>query len=477
MRIAFLGLGHMGMPMARNLLGGEHTVTVFNRTPGRARSLVDLGAIEAPTVAEAVSQAEVVVTMLADDEAIKEVVHGPEGLLRKMPDKAIHLCMATIEVETSAALASAHAKAGQGYVAGPVFGRAETARSRHIWIVAGGTEPQVNRCRPIFDALSQGYTRVGPNAALAHALKLSGNMLSMAMELAVSEIVIYAGKVGLPPVDFLRILNTAIFRSHMVDDYGKVVARPSLDPEDRTLDLAASELMYEKSKTMGLDIPPADLLKVRLQAATARGWGEQDLAALVQAFEAEAKVADPQVVITAGPTEAPPRPKRARSNLKGKSRQGPKAEPPGPPEIPPSDRPQPVGEVPASVTPSKKAETPELPFSPPTVQGGEYTALRDGVPVKLHLSQTSHFEQSQGKVWAWAEGRRHESSWRTLEEVELAFHHVMFLLIKRQVLLRPEAVLELHSLFGGRARADVGHELLLDINRGAVPKLRDMLGI
>ncbi|MBK8790936.1 MAG: NAD-binding protein [Holophagaceae bacterium] len=145
----------------------------------------------------------------------------------------------------------------------------------------------MNRCRPIFEALGQGCTRVGPNPALAHAIKLGGNLLTIAMELAASEILPYAKKAGLPPADYLRLLNTAIFRAHVMDGYGSAPARPSFDPEDRTLDLAASELLGQAAKDLGADIPPADLLHARLQAASARGWGEQDLAELTRSFHLE----------------------------------------------------------------------------------------------------------------------------------------------------------------------------------------------
>ena len=280
MHIGFLGLGNMGIPMAQNLLGAGHAVTVYNRTPGKAKALIAAGAKEATSVPDAVKNVEVVITMLSDDSAVKEIVYGPNGLLQNLPPKGIHLCMCTLEVGTSMGLASAHAQASQGYVAAPIFGRTDTAKSRHIWIVAGGPEPQVNRCRPIFEALGRGYTRVGPNAALAHALKLGGNLLTIAMELAVSEILTYAKQAGLPPADFLRFLNTAVFRAHMVHDYGGATERPSFDPEDRTLDLAANEMLLQAANDMGVSIPVADLLNARLQAAEARGWGEQDLTEL-----------------------------------------------------------------------------------------------------------------------------------------------------------------------------------------------------
>jgi 3-hydroxyisobutyrate dehydrogenase-like beta-hydroxyacid dehydrogenase len=507
MRIGFLGLGHMGSPMARNLLGPEHTVTVYNRTPGGAKSLVNLGAIEANSVAEAVKDAEVAITMLSDDAAVNEVVHGPFGLIRNLPPKAIHLCMCTIGVEASAALASAHAQANQGYVAAPVFGRADAVESRHIWIVAGGSEPQVNRCRPIFDALAQGYTRVGPNAALAHALKLGGNILSITMELAVAEMLTYAKGAGLSPADYLRFLNTAIFRSHMVDSYRGGTVRPSFDPEDQALDLAANELLLQKSKDMGVAIPVEDLLNVRIQAAGARGWGEQDIAELAQACRMETGgkgISIPEVKVSLLPPAVPPPvdrtvkrtspepkkvapPKQPTPQLKVAprpippvvEREVPKPPIPNRPASPEASitsaqaeaRPTPPVVVKKSADPNGPVNsTQEGPFSP-------YAAMDGKLQVALDLEQTSHFEVIKGHVWAWSEGKRYATRWSKLGEVELAFNHVLFLSIQRHVLLRPEAVLNLRPVFGGGAKARVGEHMELDVSRSAAPRLKELLGL
>jgi len=477
-RIAFLGLGHMGTPMVRNLLGPEHAVTVYNRTPGRAKALIKLGAKEATSVAEAVENAEVAITMLSDDAAIKEVVHGPSGLLLHLPPKSIHLCMGTIEVETSAALAAAHTKAKQGYVAAPVLGRVDTAESRHLWMVVGGPEPQVNRCRPIFDALGRGYTRVGPNAALAHALKLGGNMLTMAMELAVSELVIYAKKAGLPPADYLRFLNTAVFRSHMADTYRGGVARPSFDPEDQTLDLAANEQLLQQSSDMGVAIPVADLLLARLQAAGARGWGEKDLAELSEVCRLETGL---DFAMVPEPEEPAPTPIASRATEPTRSEQE-EVTPPMEGHSPPQAQ---ARSIPPIVV--RETHTMSKPVLPTSSDGSAsprriasfnlYTAVDGEGHVTLDLERTSHFEKIKDQVWAWCQGQRYETPWRNLGEVELAFNHVLFLLIQRQVLLRPEAVLELRSTFGGGAKARVDGDIELSVSRSAAPRLKMLLGI
>ena len=534
----------MGLPMARNLLLPAHTVTVYNRTPGRAKSLVAQGAKEAASVAEAIKNAEVVITMLSDDVAIQEVVHGPGGLLQNLPAKAIHLCMGTIDIETSAELAAAHAQVGQGYVAAPVFGRADAAASRHIWFVAGGMEPQVNRCRPIFEALGQGYTRVGPHAAQAHALKLGGNMLAVAMEMAVAETLTYAKKAGLPPADYFRFLNTAVFRSHMVDSYRGGTIRPSLDPEDKTLELAASEMLLQTAKSLGVTIPAADQLQARIQAATARGWGERDLQELTEACHLEAEAAaepipasddspGPGIEPTPEPISAPvplprpapvavpvpvstpiPTPVPATVAVQSPpptltfvpdptSGPEPNTEEPSPALSAPTKSPAPKKKklfhskqtkppeekAPQPTPPRMEDVAPPKPFpdkaieparvtAPPLlVPAKTYTALADGNQVELDLNETSHFELIKGRVWAWSQGKPYETNWSSLSQVEMAFNHILFLLIKRHVLLRPDAVLDMRPTFTGGAKARVSDALELDVGRGAARRLRELLGI
>src|SRR6185369_14564423 len=128
MRIGFIGLGQMGSGMAANLLGAGHEVIVYNRTPAKAKHLVAQGAKAARSVAEACN-ADAVFTMLANDQAVEEVVFGDAGIIGALGSRAIHVSSSTISVALSQRLADAHAKAGQRFVAAPVFGRPDVAKA------------------------------------------------------------------------------------------------------------------------------------------------------------------------------------------------------------------------------------------------------------------------------------------------------------------------------------------------------------
>lgn len=135
MRIAFLGLGNMGEPMARNLVRAGHEVIVWNRTRSRADELQTIGATIAESPAKAAAGAEVAVTMLSDDSALETVVLGPSGVAESLPKGALHISMSTISPALSQRLAAAHRDRGQEYVAAPVFGRPEAAAGAKLFVV------------------------------------------------------------------------------------------------------------------------------------------------------------------------------------------------------------------------------------------------------------------------------------------------------------------------------------------------------
>jgi 3-hydroxyisobutyrate dehydrogenase-like beta-hydroxyacid dehydrogenase len=281
MRIAFLGLGRMGDPMARRLVGAFE-LAVFNRDMARAKPFEALGARVAGSVREAVEGAEVAVTMLSDDAAEEAITFGPGGLLEALVPDAIHVSMSTIGIATSARLGEAHAEAGQGYVAAPVFGRPPAAASGQLWILAAGPEDQVAKCQPLFQALGQGVFPLGGRASTAHAMKLAGNSLLVTAVEALSEAFAFGEKAGVAPESTLKILNTALLKSPLADAYGGAVVRGDFEPAGFALRLGLKDvsLALRAAEAYQAPLPIASLLRDRLLSAVARGYGDQDLAAL-----------------------------------------------------------------------------------------------------------------------------------------------------------------------------------------------------
>lgn len=289
MRIAFLGLGRMGDPMARRL-AGAFELAVYNRDSAKAQPFGSLGVQVAGSVREAVERAEIAVTMLADDGAEEALTFGPGGLLEALAPGAIHVAMSTIGIATSARLAEAHAAAGQGYVAAPVFGRPPAAEGGLLWILTAGPEAQVLRCGPLFEALGQGVFPLGERAATAHAMKLAGNTMLVTVLESLSELFAYGEKAGVAPGTTLKVLNTALLKSPLAEAYGGAVVKGVFEPAGFALRLGLKDvgLALRAAEAFQAPMPVASVLRDRLLAAVAKGYGDQDLAALSRISREEA---------------------------------------------------------------------------------------------------------------------------------------------------------------------------------------------
>ena len=289
MRITFVGVGHMGAPMAANLVRAGHAVTVYNRSAGRTAELEALGAKVAVTPAAAAAGAELAVTMLADDAAVEQVAFAADGLLGALPAGAVHASMSTISVALSQRLAAAHAAAGQRYVAAPVFGRPEAAAAAKLWIVAGGEEAAVAACRPAFDALGQGVVLAGNEPEAANAVKLAGNFLLASTIEALAEAQTLARAWGVEPATLMAAVN-ALFRSPVVENYGGAIAARRFEPAGFALALGLKDvrLALAAADARSVPMPFASCLHDRFLAAVGHGLGGIDWAGIARLVAADA---------------------------------------------------------------------------------------------------------------------------------------------------------------------------------------------
>lgn len=250
MRVAFLGTGRMGLPMARNLARAGHTVAAWNRTRERAAPLAADGVRVAGSVAGAVEGAEVAITMLADDRALGSVAFALRGISGTLAEGAVHLGMSTIGVSLSRRLAARHASLGQRYVAAPVFGRPDAAEAARLKIVAAGDAEGIERCRPLFDALGDRVFELGPDAPAANVVKLCGNFVLASMIRALGEAFALARKSGVEPDALEEVLSGSLLGSPAFSSYARQIVEERFDPpgmrmrlglKDVRLALAAAE--------------------------------------------------------------------------------------------------------------------------------------------------------------------------------------------------------------------------------------------
>jgi 3-hydroxyisobutyrate dehydrogenase-like beta-hydroxyacid dehydrogenase len=290
MEIGFIGLGSMGLPLARRLLEAGHRVAVYNRTPAAAERLAPLGAVVADSPAAAARGAEALVTMVADDAALEAVLDGERGALAALPPGAVHVSMSTISPRLSRRLAGRHAAAGQVYVAAPVFGRPDAAAAGKLWIVAAGPAAAIERCGPLFEAMGQGVIPMGDDPARANVVKLAGNVLLAAAIEALGEAFALARKHGIAPEELLEVVNGRLFRSPVYENYGRLIAAERYEPAGFKLrhGLKDVRLALEAGEAVAAPLPLASLVRDRFLSAVARGWGDADWAALARVAAADA---------------------------------------------------------------------------------------------------------------------------------------------------------------------------------------------
>jgi 3-hydroxyisobutyrate dehydrogenase-like beta-hydroxyacid dehydrogenase len=281
MKLAFIGAGNMGSPMARNLLRAGHQVTVHNRTRAHAEPLLQEGAALADSPADAARGVDAIVTMLADDVAVDQAA---QGFLETLARGAIHIGMSTISVACSKRLAERHAARGQIYVAAPVFGRPVAAAAAKLWIVAAGPPESIARCQPVFDALGRGTSVVGADPWLANAVKLAGNFMIAAALESLGEAFALVRKSGVDAGQFLEIVNNALFNSALYGSYGATIAKEQFEPAGFKLRLGFKDLrlVQEAAESAAVPMPLAGVLRDRFLAAMARGEGDLDWAALAR---------------------------------------------------------------------------------------------------------------------------------------------------------------------------------------------------
>ena len=289
MNLAFIGLGKMGMGMARNLLRAGHNLVVYNRSREKAEALAGDGARVADSPADASRDAEVVMTMVADDHAVEEVVFGTHGVASAMKNGCIHLSHSTISAALARRLTAEHARRGQGYLSVPVFGRPEAAENKKLLIVAAGPSELVERCRPLFDAIGRQTFLVGTEPWQANVAKVCGNFMIIGIIEALGEAYATLRKAGVAPEAFLEIMN-ALFGSPFIANYGRIIAREQFEPALFALRLGLKDvrLVLQAAEECAAPMPLASLVHDHLLSALAHGQGEMDWSSMTRVLARDA---------------------------------------------------------------------------------------------------------------------------------------------------------------------------------------------
>ena len=243
-----------------------------------------LGAIVARTPGEAATGADALITMVANDAAVEDVIFGPGNVIESLPAGAIHISMSTMGVALSHRLVRAHREKQQHYVAAPVFGRPDAAAAAKIFIVAAGPAEQIARCQCLFDAMGQKTFVVGAQAPAANLVKVTGNFLITATIESLAEAFALIRKSGVDPQQFLEVLTGSLFAAPVYRTYGAMIATDNFEPVGFRMELGMKDnrLVLAAAEEAVVPMPIASLIRDRMLAATAQGMADADWSAIAR---------------------------------------------------------------------------------------------------------------------------------------------------------------------------------------------------
>jgi 3-hydroxyisobutyrate dehydrogenase-like beta-hydroxyacid dehydrogenase len=275
MLLAFLGLGHMGQPMAGRILEAGHTLRVYNRNADKSAALKELGAKTAATPLEAVAGADAAFTMLSDDAALEAVM--TDETIRALADGATHVSMSTISVTLAGSMARRHTQLGRTYLGCPVFGRPDAAAAGQLRLCLSGPQKAKDSMRPLLECLGEIWD-FGEEAASGNAVKLAGNfMLASVVEL-LGEAYSLVEKHQIAPEVFHNFMSSTLLAAPAVKTYGQLILKADFDRAGFSVALAAKDmgLVRDAARRSKTPLPLAAVVEDHLIRALARGWGEKD---------------------------------------------------------------------------------------------------------------------------------------------------------------------------------------------------------
>jgi 3-hydroxyisobutyrate dehydrogenase-like beta-hydroxyacid dehydrogenase len=271
----------MGSGMAANLVKAGHAVTAYNRTKEKVEPLVALGAKAAKSLADAF-RGEVIFTMLANDDALKSIVYGDNGLLAQLAKGAIHISSSTISVDLSERLTSDHAVAGQRFIAAPVMGRPDMAAAGKLFVLAAGEPSAIDAAIPLFNTIGQRTFIVSKSPKAVNLVKLSGNFLIASMIESLGEAMALVSKGGIDKREYLDILTSTVFNAPVYKMYGALIADQRFEPAGFAASLGQKDirLALAAAEELNVPLPLANLVRDRFLTLRAHGGDKLDWSAI-----------------------------------------------------------------------------------------------------------------------------------------------------------------------------------------------------
>lgn len=288
MKLAVVGLGKMGEPIARRLVNAGHELVVYNRTPGRADRLVELGATEVSSPRDVWESAEACITMIADDKALEAITVGEEGVLIETARGKTLIDMSTISPAASAKLAAAAEDAGVAYLRAPVSGNPSVVEAGNLGIMVSGDPAVFEQLKPVLRDIGPNVFYVGGKEE-ARVLKLALNLMIGGTAELMAEALVLGEASGLDRATMLEVMGTSAIGSPFV----KYKAGPLID-DDYTATFSSAamhkdlSLALDAAEGVGVPLPVTTVVQQLVRACLSSGMADLDLMVLLPRLQREA---------------------------------------------------------------------------------------------------------------------------------------------------------------------------------------------
>ncbi len=283
-KIGWIGLGNMGIPMATNLLKAGYALTIYNRSRNKEKSLIDAGAVSAQNPAAVLASTDIIFTMLSNDAAVKSVFEDTEGLLSSdltNQQGKLLIDMSTVAPETSRYLASLTEKKGLEFLEAPVSGSVKPAQDGTLLILVGGKTENHEKARPLFEVLGKMSIYLG-GPGYGSSAKLANNYLLGLHIQGLAEAILFAQQNGISAENMLTIINEGALGNGL----SKIKTNSILQGQFPAA-FALKHLVKDLglAKDAGLDSLLSTPLLNSFRKANEEGLGEEDIMAIIKSLK------------------------------------------------------------------------------------------------------------------------------------------------------------------------------------------------
>ncbi|MEJ2658658.1 MAG: NAD(P)-dependent oxidoreductase [Desulfobacterales bacterium] len=289
-KIGFIGMGMMGLPMARNLLKAGYDLIVYNRTPEKASSLIELGAIVEKNAINVAQPGGIVMSCVSEDSALTAVVGESGELAERLGKDGIHVSMSTILPKTAARLASQQSTFGGYYVAAPVMGRPDIVQAKKQSYFIAGDENAKKRVRPLLEAIGMKIFDFGSLPEGANIAKLAANFLIASAIEAMAEAFTFVSKNRGDADKLLEALGSTLFACPIYQNYGRLILDKNYKEPLFSLKLGLKDirLVSETAAQSNTPMRFGRVLQDRFSEAVAHGLSNYDWTGIASEVESEA---------------------------------------------------------------------------------------------------------------------------------------------------------------------------------------------